>query len=139
MESKICRICSKTKKIDFFEKSKQYKNGISNKCKNCANEIYREKYDNKYREKKIESVKTYALNNKEKVTELNKNWKLKNPIKAFENNKRMHQKAIYYMSDYYIKNLLVNIGFKKEMITSELIELKRITLKTKRLCQQLKN
>ena len=48
-------------------------------------------------------------------------------------------KDIALLSDSYIRRALVVQGFKNEQITPELIELKRITLKTKRLCLQLKN
>ena len=48
-------------------------------------------------------------------------------------------KDITLLSDSYIRRALVVQGFKNEQITPELIELKRITLKTTRLCRQLKN
>ena len=61
-------------------------------------------------------------------------------IEAFrERHRASMRKGIASLSDGYIKDQLRGQGFKNEQITPELIELKRITLKTTRLCRQLKN
>lgn len=43
------------------------------------------------------------------------------------------------LKDFYVKAVLRKQGFSNDQITPELIELKRVTLKTERLCRQLKN
>ena len=47
--------------------------------------------------------------------------------------------SIENLGNAYVKQRLRTQGFKNEQITPELIELKRITLKTTRLCRQLNN
>ena len=73
--------------------------------------------------------------NKESIREVQKIWQKANPdkLKARESRRREN------LSNSYVKKVLRFAGFPKESITLELIELKRITLKTSRLCRQLKN
>ena len=59
-----------------------------------------------------------------------------------ENSEKEKARKVKYtaeLKDAYIKAALRQQGFPNESITPELIELKRITLKTTRLCRQLKN
>ena len=114
----------------------------------------RREYDRKYRLENAEKIKThnarYYSENTEKIKTANVKYRAANPekCKAYrakwrENNpekvKAKNDKYTTELKDAYIKAMLRQQGFKNEQITPELIELKRITLKTTRLCRQLKN
>ena len=73
--------------------------------------------------------------NKESIREVQKIWQKANPDKL----KAMESRSRDNLSNKYVKQVLRRAGFPNESISPELIELKRITLKTKRLCLQLKN
>ena len=92
-----------------------------------------------YRAENPEKIKTsnakWRKENAEKVKVARAKWKRNNPEKT----KAYSAKDTALLSDSYIRRALVVQGFKNEQITPELIELKRITLKTTRLCRQLKN
>lgn len=96
----------------------------------------RKAYNKSYREKNIDKIKQqskeYSILNIEKIRLKEKN---RNKDTVREREKRYVNEA----NDLYIKKRLKSQGFPKESITPELIELKRITLKTTRLCRQLKN
>ena len=93
----------------------------------------------KYRAKNSEKTKAskakWNRNNAEKIKTHNAKYRAKNT----ENIKTSNAKATSSLASHYVKRTLVSQGFKNEQITPELIELKRITLKTTRLCRQLKN
>ena len=108
----------------------------------------------KYRAENAEKIKSYrakwGAENAEKVKASQAKWNAENPekIKASqaewfaknaEKEKVRRAKSIAELKDGYVEEMLRRQGFKKEQITPELIELKRITLKTTRLCRQLKN
>ena len=122
MDTKTCIKCGEIKTIDLFRTKR-------NQCKNCCKEIYREYYKNnpdictKYRRENY----GYASLQSKKYVE-------KHP----EKKSLLRKKHISNLHDWYIKDLLKLTGFKPEQITPELIELKRITIKTERLCKQLK-
>lgn len=110
-----------------------------------------------YKEKHKDKIKAYKLANKEKIAAYNKEYfkkyradnleKLSEYLKGYretnlvatrlKHNKKGVEDSLT-LSDDYVKNNLYHMGFKAEQITAELIELKRITIKTKRLCRQLK-
>ena len=96
-------------------------------------------YMRKYRAENPEKIKAYRAKGFAKNAEKNKarfnKWRAENP----EKNKAKKAKAVLSLARHYVKGILVAQGFQKESITPELIELKRITLKTSRLCRQLKN
>ena len=108
----------------------------------------------KYRAENAEKIKSYrakwGAENAEKVKASQAKWNAENPekIKASqaewfaknaEKEKARRAKSIAELKDGYVEEMLRRQGFPKESITPELIELKRITLKTSRLCRQLKN
>ena len=114
----------------------------------------RAEYDRKYRAENAEKLKVqrakWREENPDKVKARLAKWKKENreKVKAsqakwlaknVEKEKARNAKGVAELKDYYIKGVLVAQGFPKESITPELIELKRITLKTSRLCLQLKN
>ena len=99
----------------------------------------------KTKEEKAEYMRKYRAENPEKVKATrvkrakyraeNAEWS------AFfaEKERARRAKNITELKDVYVEETLRRQGFPKESITPELIELKRITLKTTRLCRQLKN
>lgn len=99
----------------------------------------RREYNRKYRAENLEKIKAnqakYCAENPEKIKASRAKWFAKNA----EKEKARRAKSIAELKDVYVEETLRIQGFKKEQITPELIELKRITLKTSRLCRQLKN
>jgi len=114
-----------------------------------------------------EKAKKWAKNNREKVREISAKWSKNNPEKKgiirkrwCENNPEK-KTAISFkswilnkekilersrmrtdnLSDRYIKELLIANGLSREQIESntELIEVKRLIIKTKRLCRTSQN
>ena len=83
----------------------------------------RKKYFQEYNRKNAEKIKErrrlYEIQNRERNIERCKNYRKEN-------------------EDFYIVDLLKQQGFTKKQIELQpvLIELKRITIKTKRLCRQ---
>jgi hypothetical protein len=112
METKKCSKCKKVKNTTEFNKSKARKDNLCCYCKIC-NRKYQKEYLNK-----------------------NENIRIKNYTDCLKNN----AKYIKELSDTYIKNILNKQGVSSELITPELIELKRKQLKIFRECQlQKKN
>ena len=87
----------------------------------------------KYHAKNSEKIKAksakWAKENPEKVKEIKANYRAKNAEKL----KTYNAKAILSLARHYVKGILVVQGFPKESITKELIEVKRLIIKTKRL------
>ena len=132
-------------KEKISEKSKEYR--LKNKEKISER---KKEYRLKNKEKISEKDKEYRLKNKEKISEKAKEYRLKNKekiskrmkeyvAKNIELYRRYNRKKTECVSDYYVKRILLQTGFIEEQISPELIELKRITLKTERLCRRLKN
>ena len=96
-------------------------------------------YDRKYRAENAEKIKAekakYRAENAEKIKASQAKYCAENAEKI----KARRAKSIAELKDVYVEEMLRRQGFKNEQITPELIELKRITLKTTRLCRQLKN
>ena len=86
-------------------------------------------------EKLKEIQASHYSKNKESIREVQKIWRKANPDKLRDKESRSREN----LSNRYVKQVLRYAGFPNESITPELIELKRITLKTSRLCRQLKN
>lgn len=130
MPTKICTNCKEQKLVTLFYKAR-------NQCKMCVCEKKRGRtkeqkkrdviYSTKYRENNIDARLKNIEYQRKKYKE--------NYQKVLDH----HNNSSLELSDYYVRRLLKTTGFKAEQITPELIELKCITLKTTRLCQQLKN
>ena len=158
METLKCTKCKEIKSTDLFYKHK--KTGFQSNCKICAKEYLKEYYkENK--EKIKEQQKQYLEENKEKIKEQQKQHRKENKGKRKQYRKENREKLSEYHKQYqkenkekinqqnrkiinelrtsYVKTILKRQGFKSEQITEELIQLKTITLKTQRLCNQLKN
>ena len=99
----------------------------------------RKKYKDKNKIILAEASKKWYLENKQRHADLVYSYRVKNLENSLITNRNSEKKAIAELKDRYLIKLLKNQGFKNDQITPELIELKRITLKTKRLCLQLKS
>lgn len=88
-----------------------------------------------------DSIIKWSKNNPDKVKKINKNCrdrrseetknKIKQRAKTYDcNNMKKHSAEL---SDLYVSRQLVRDGFKKKELTPELIEVKRLIIKTKRL------
>lgn len=96
--NKVCRTCSKIKKITEYYKEKNYKDGTLPNCIACVSEKHR-----KYRISNPDKIKLantlYSLNNKEKINNSNKRH-------YHKNNKKINKKRR--------KDYLKNIEKRKE-------------------------
>jgi len=153
METLKCSKCKEIKSTDLFGKHKNTKTGFQSMCKICTKgynkqfyienkeriDEHQKKYQEKNKEKNKEKIKEhnkrYRKENKEKI----KQYQKENKEKLNEQVKQYHSNIREKLDPIYIKILLKNQGFKAEQITDELIQLKTITIKTQRLCNQLKN
>jgi hypothetical protein len=148
---KTCTRCGIEKPIEEFYKSKNYKDGYSYECKSCNSERSKKWYlENlekvreagcKYRlenpERKKDTNKKWYLKNIDKIKAVHKKWYLKNTEKTIASSKKWrlenHERALFSK----IKtNLKKQIG---ETPPPELVEVKLLINKTKRLCKTLKN
>lgn len=157
METKKCGKCGEVKDVGEFYKNRSC-------CKKCRQSQLKEWQNNnrdkikkysrsqyvKNPEKLKERAKEWQLNNPEKYKERKKEWllnnpgkdkesrnkwKCKNPEKVKENSKNQRKS----LNTCYIKKTLKLSGFTTEQINEnpELIEVKRLIIKTKRLCKTL--
>jgi len=99
----------------------------------------RKDYMRKWREANKDYMCKWREANKERESENARKWRETNKEKEKARLIKLKALNVKELRDYYVKQILRQQGFKSEQITPELIELKRITLKTKRLCRQLKN
>jgi len=135
---KTCTKCGIEKDFGEFGKEKLGKDGLKSSCKMCLNS----------------KTKIWKLKNKDKLLENDKLWRKENPDKvaykrkkynSSEKGKKSRLEFVRRLSKEiypsYVKKCLIKQGFKKEDIeqNSELILLKTITIKTKRLCKTSQN
>lgn len=160
METKTCNKCGEVKSLDEFYKNKSIKDGYNGSCRECS-KIYRKKY--RQSEKYKEYQKKYEISRKKERNEYFINYKnngkikenydryyLKNKDKIKERNSKYYienkEKLKKYRKNYFndgrfdiskTKHLL-----KKEIgcvPPKELIEVKLLILKTKKLCKTSNN
>ena len=158
METKRCSKCGKEKELDKFpiynrnnkchlksyckecavKMTKEWRNANPERVKELKNKWYKENPE-KVREMKNKWVsdnreKSRAIKHKweraniEKVKIKNEKWKRDNPDKVNAARKKRRLKCV----DSYIRDILIEHGFPKDQITPEIIELKRMIIKTKR-------
>ena len=72
MESKVCNICNECKPLDEFHKDKTKKDGYGGKCKIC----------------KSSYIKKYYIDNKEEISEKNKEWRKNNYESIIKRNRK---------------------------------------------------
>ena len=142
MKTKICSKCGEEKPLGEFYKNNSSKDGLYAYCKECSRKEHlnfirnnpdkHKKYKKKFKEENLDWQekynKKYYQTHKKRHKEMAVLWVKKNPEKV----KEIYLKRVSNCTTYYIKRLLKLNGFKKEQITPELIELKRMIIKTKR-------
>lgn len=75
--TKVCTKCGESKSVDDFNKDKSTKDNLQSKCKLCQ--------------------KKYRLANKDKLMEIQRNWRKNNPdkVKKYYDNSKDYQKEYY--------------------------------------------
>lgn len=160
METKTCNKCGEVKSLDEFYKNKSIKDGYNCSCRECS-KIYRKKYrqSEKYKEyqkkyeisrkkerneyfaiyknsyKRKEAIDRYCIKNKDKIKERSKKYYIENKEKLKKYRKNYFNDGRFDISK--TKHLL-----KKEIgcvPPKELIEVKLLILKTKKLCKTSNN
>ena len=106
---KVCNICLIEKELCDFYVDKTYKDGVSNKCKQCIKEHYI-----KNREKIKSNSKEYYIKNREKVLSLNKEYNIKNKEKQQPYKKEYRINNREKIKEYRINNREKEISRKKE-------------------------
>ena len=142
------------------ECQKIYRNLNIDKAKESA-KLYRElnknkwkEYHEKNKEKNLKRLHEYQIINKEKIKAREKVYRennkdtIKKRLKDYNSinkEKLKISRNLYFienknnLTDVYIKKVIQSKNKDLKYIPQELIELKRIQLKTHRLCQQLQN
>ena len=142
IKTKKCSKCREIKSIGEFYKNNSRKDGLYAYCKECSRKEHlnfirnnpdkHKEYKKKFKDENLDWQKKYNnkyyQNHKKKYKELGALWIKKNPEKL----KEISLNRASNCTDCYVKGLLKLNGFKKDQITSELIELKRMIIKTKR-------
>ena len=113
---KKCTKCGEVLPLHMFCKNKATKDKLSTLCKECVRK----------------KNKTYYKKNKEEINEYKKAYRDKNKEKASEYRRERFLK----LPDSYIRQLLNNQGIDKSLITPEIMELKRATIKVTRIIKQ---
>lgn len=144
---KNCTKCCTKKAMDCFGNRKDSIDGKRNQCKDCrTNENKIWKIANK--EKVKVSDKKYRLKN---ILQINKKrtlsyskyyknqWRIKYPEKYNSYHLKYERLFREDLGNEYISRLLCEQGFKRKDLTPELIETKKLIIKTKRLCKTLQN
>jgi hypothetical protein len=151
--TKVCKKCLLSKPVSLFYNNKGSKSGKTARCKNCIEiarrsytiseqiKLKRYEYTKKFREKHPEIVKLYLCNSKIKRKESFKKSYEKNKDAYIKRSNARSKLLSSELDNKYIIFLLRKIIPKSKniIIPQELIELKRIQIKTHRLCQQLQN
>lgn len=156
---KICSKCGVGKDSICFTKRIKNSDGLHSWCKECVknyNINYCKKYYSENKESLLNYSKIYRSENAEKTriaqekyrnenrdslrskyAESGKKYRLKYPEKA----KLKQKKHIENLNDCIINKALKRTGFSENDIKEnpELIEIRKIIIKTKRLCKTSKN
>lgn len=154
MGKKICKICKVEKDYEEFYTRKDTKDGHYSLCKKC--EIKRKlKYLKENPKKQALISKKWRKENPEKAALAIKKWRKENPekVKAINNlsSKKWNEKhpeAVRLFTrkyrndlrDGYVKTLIQNESLlDRRQIPSELIEIKKMQIKVKRLIKSKKD
>ncbi len=121
METKVCSKCGieKHDTNEFFTKDPKSKNGLSNRCKICANQ-----YAKEYKKNNLEKAKASNLSSqkkhRQKRTEQQKDWRIKNREKTSQYSKKYNSKNTdkvkSYRNEYTKKRYKEDILFRLNMI-----------------------
>jgi hypothetical protein len=112
VETKICSKCLLELSVNCFGKSKQNKDGLRSHCNECR-KLESKKYRTENKEKRLETLKKYYENNKEKELLRFKQYRIENKIKRqetikkyYENNKKIiNDKQVKLNKIYYTQNI----------------------------------
>ncbi len=147
--TKVCTKCKECKPITEFTRNITFKDGRTYNCKECLRvyhvkrnsipEVKLKLKERNFRRKEYRS--NYIKENRERANASVRLHRANNLEKARLYEKQKSKSNTINLSNKYIKNLLRINGesLKGIVIPQELIELKRIQIKTFRLCQQLQN
>lgn len=116
---KPCKECGKVKEIAEFYKSETCIGGYKVICKVCCrvknNKYKREQYKNN-KQKFIDSVKKYYLENREKKREYNREYGIRNrqkiSVQKKEYSKNNRERINNYTREYYKKRMRIDAGYK---------------------------
>ena len=159
--TKKCTKCKKEKPLtDFCKNKKSKKDNLNYSCKPCSNASnlrsyhkYKDVGENKIKhltggrksyynnhDKNLLKNKKFRENNALHVKLYKQEYAKKYPDKLNASRKIWRDQQKENLTDIYIKELIYRSNREcYKFITPEIIELKRIQLKTLRLCQQLQN
>jgi len=99
MEKKICSKCGIEKDISEYCKHKRLKDGINTWCKDCCNDISKN-YNKNNKEKIKENRKQWRINNREVIKKRNDQWKENNKEYKIEYRKNNIIKIKEYSKQY---------------------------------------
>ena len=129
---KECTKCGEIKTLDLFVKGRNY----CRYCRNLQQKKYISLYTNEQKQKRKESQEKWNNANYEKVKITKKRYKIKHREKVLKSGRE------YYNTSEVAKLNAVKQNLKKQIggnPPSELVEVKLLILKTKRLCKTSKN
>lgn len=134
---KRCRKCDKKKDISEFRKSSIHTDGYLWSCRECSKKRDKEYYNSLPLEVRVKNSKKWQEQNNEKSIAYAKEYRINNPEKRKFNEKRQYQRRKELLPDNFLKAQLIKQGYSKEIleINPEIIEVKRLLIKTKRLCR----
>lgn len=155
---KRCSKCGEVKMVEEFIKSKSRKDGLFSYCKLCNRMLKKDNYV-KNKTHVLENNKDWYYKNRDTCLRLASKWAKNNPDKRAIYNKKFREsdygklyiennrdKQVKYatdgrkkLADWYIRNELKYKGFPSTYITPELIEAKRLIIKSKRVVKSIKN
>jgi len=143
---KICSKCGASKDESEFSKDKRAKDGMQGRCKLCSGKANKEYFD-RHRDRVAaahkESARKYAKAHPDRIAVINKRWRSTN--QNYKTNRPDYyprdrekilkgiKEGVEALSDKYVRDQLIAQEWPKEAITPDLIEVKRVLLKFKRL------
>ena len=159
VKKKKCSKCGEVKALSEFNKDKSNKNGYASVCRSCKIEYSRNHYNKnkaklaekqrdykeKNRDKVNEAARKYVRENNNKINKYRRELRKKDTDKARRTDREYHKKnrdiitgrrtkKRESLSDAYVRNILVNVFcIDKNIITQEMIEIKRLEMTLKRL------
>ena len=122
---KKCSKCKVGKENNCFSKRKSSKDGLNGTCKNCCSLVFKN-WSKKNTDKQIKRAKAWRLENKSHVKNYGNEYNKNRSLDCINKNRKNQVKNL---SDSYVKGILKN---ENKIITPELIEIKRLTIKINR-------
>jgi len=143
---KKCNKCGEVLPLHMFGKNKRTKDNLKVWCKTCSKK-YNKAYYEENKEEKKKRDKAYCEENKEEIRNKKKTYYKENKEEINENAKvyyrenkeergEYQRRRVLKLPDSYIRKLLNNQGIDESLITPEIMELKRATIKVTRIIKQ---